>query len=184
MTAWSVVGQNEQFSPPYRAVGFKVLWYGNVMIGGEFGHHAFVFSVPQDTVQVWKVLEDVKAILGEMSCCPSTQLRSLWGEKINKLHRDLSHPRPPTQHNPPTFFHFPPTFQILSGMFNQKPYLCGSSPLTASKASWCPSGLSEGTRWMRIPSTSCWALGFLSLYSLHKYCMRSKIISRPVASFP
>lgn len=109
MTAWTAVGQNEQFSP-YRAVGFKVLWYGNVMIGGEFGHHAFVFGVPQDTVQVWKVLEDVKAILGEMSCCPSTQLGSLWGEKINKPHRDLSHPRPPTQHNPPTFFHFPPTF--------------------------------------------------------------------------
>lgn len=56
--------------------------------------------------------------------------------------------------------------------------------LTASKASSCPSGLSEGTRWMRIPSTSCWALGFLSLYSLHRYCMRSRIISRPTASFP
>lgn len=37
---------------------------------------------------------------------------------------------------------------------------------------------------MRIPSISCWALGFLSLYSLHRYCMRSRIISRPTASFP
>lgn len=37
---------------------------------------------------------------------------------------------------------------------------------------------------MRIPSTSRWALGFLSLYSLHRYCMRSRINSRPTASFP
>lgn len=58
----------------YRVVGLQVFWYGYVVIGGEFGHHAFIFSIPQDTIQVREVLKDVKAVLGEMSCCPSTEL--------------------------------------------------------------------------------------------------------------
>lgn len=55
---------------------------------------------------------------------------------------------------------------------------------TTSNAVSCPSGLSDGTRWMRIPSTKRCALGFLSLYSLQRYCMRSRSISLPTASFP
>lgn len=114
-----------------------------------------------------------------MSSCPSTQLGPLWRE------RGVSPPWATyTARSSNIFQCFPHISELYWYVFNLNLYQCRASSLTASKASWCPSGFNEGTRWMRIPSTSRWALGFLSLYSLHRYCIRSRIISRPTASFP
>lgn len=50
----------------------------DMVIGGQFGHHALVLGLPQNTVQVREVLEDVMAVLRPVACCPTTQLGTLW----------------------------------------------------------------------------------------------------------
>lgn len=88
----------------YRAVGLQVLRYGHVVIRGEFGHHALIFSIPQDTVQVGEVLEDVKAVLSEVSSGPSTLLRSLSGRILSNETLSQVGPRP--QHNSLAFYFY------------------------------------------------------------------------------
>lgn len=44
-----------------------------MMVGGEFGDHALILSIPQYIIQLWKVLEDVKAILCEVSSGPTAE---------------------------------------------------------------------------------------------------------------
>lgn len=63
---------------------FKAIWYRNMMVGGDFGHHALILSIPQDAVQIREVLEDVKALIGEVSGGPATQLWSLQGKTLGK----------------------------------------------------------------------------------------------------
>lgn len=48
-----------------------------MVVGGEFGNHALVFGVPQDAVQIGEVLEDVEAVVVEVSGRPTAQLRPL-----------------------------------------------------------------------------------------------------------
>lgn len=45
-----------------------------MMVGGEFRHHALILSIPQDTIQIREVLEDVKALIGEVTSGPTAQL--------------------------------------------------------------------------------------------------------------
>ena len=72
---------------PYRGVGIEAFWYGHMVVGGEFWHHPLIFSIPQDCVQVREVLEDVIAIVSEVSCGRATQLRSL---RIQKLYEGIT----------------------------------------------------------------------------------------------
>lgn len=62
----------------YRAVFNQVaIRNGHMVIGGQFGHHAFVLCIPVHSVKVWKVLEDVMSILSPVAQCPAAQLRPL-----------------------------------------------------------------------------------------------------------
>lgn len=55
-----------------------------MVVGGEFGNHALVFGVPQDAVQIGEVLEDVEAVVVEVSGSPTAQLRPLENPEMCK----------------------------------------------------------------------------------------------------
>lgn len=64
------------FSSTHRAIE-KVLRHGNMVIGNDPWHPSPVLRTPQDTVQVWEILENIVSLFCPVAQSPVSHFRAL-----------------------------------------------------------------------------------------------------------